>query len=278
MMRPNGNEIKIQSRVKMPWLTGVADTIVTEKIIKDDKELDNIAVVEIKASMDFEWKDDALIQALLYSLMSAKSFSTITLLNPFRNEKAQYYFNSKQINTLRNLVVQDILIWNINCMMAKMYPMNKELEELNTNDILFLNILEKDGKIYGCSLINMLSPIKCEILYYTYSSNVDESLNMKITKFNKESVTVEEKMIEELNKILNYRIHSDKIVLTNKIISKIKGKCVLFSKQFNIDLDDIKNSLDYVRNEEKGYSLDLEDVLCQNLLYITFLFLSYRFV
>ena len=278
MMKPKGSEVKIQSRVKMPWLTGVADTIATEKVNRNDKELDNITVVEIKASIDFEWKDDALIQALLYSLMSAKSFSTITLLNPFRNEKAQYHFNSKQINTLRNLVVQDILIWNMNCMMAKMYPMNKELEDLNTNDILFLNILEKEGKIYGCSLINLLSPIKCEILYYSYCSNIDESLNMKITKFNKESVITEEKMIEELNKILSFKIHSDKIILTNKISSKIKGKCVLFSNQFKFDYEDIKNSLDYTRNEEKLYSLDLEDVLSQNLLHITFLFLSYRFV
>jgi hypothetical protein len=85
-------------------------------------------------------------------------------------------------------------------------------------------------------------------------------------------------MIEELNKILSFKIHSDKIILTNKISSKIKGKCVLFSNQFKFDYEDIKNSLDYVRNEEKGYSLDLEDVLSQNLLYITFLFLSYRFV
>jgi len=159
-----------------------------------------------------------------------------------------------------------------------MYPMNKELEDLNTNDILFLNILEKEGKIYGCSLINLLSPIKCEILYYSYCSNIDESLNMKITKFNKESVITEEKMIEELNKILSFKIHSDKIILTNKISSKIKGKCVLFSNQFKFDYEDIKNSLDYTRNEEKLYSLDLEDVLSQNLLHITFLFLSYRFV
>ena len=101
---------------------------------------------------------------------------------------------------------------------------------------------------------------------------------MKITKFNKESVTTEEKMIEELNKILSYKIHSDKIILTNKMCSKIKGKCVLFSEQFGVDYEDIKNSLDYLRNEEKGYSLDLEDVLSQNLLHITFLFLSYRFV
>ena len=66
-----------------------------------------------------DWKDNALTQAFLYALMTGKTWSRITLINPFRNEKVNYYFKSKLIMSLRNLVYQDIINWNYNCCWLK---------------------------------------------------------------------------------------------------------------------------------------------------------------
>ena len=66
--------------------------------------------MELKASIANDWKDDALSQVALYALMTGKIWSRLTLLNPFRNEKSQYYFNSKNIISLRKLVTNDIIV------------------------------------------------------------------------------------------------------------------------------------------------------------------------
>ena len=117
--QPKG-KMDVQTNLRMPWLTGIADVVERSKTTgRDGKEFDDVTVWEIKASVDYKWKDDALTQALMYALMTGKAWARIILINPFRNERALYYFDSKKIMTLRNLVYTDILTWNMNCYLSK---------------------------------------------------------------------------------------------------------------------------------------------------------------
>jgi len=138
--KPNSNKLSIQANLQMPWLTGVADAIFTKK-----GDFDEVNLWEIKASISPEWKDDALTQAIMYSLMTGKAWSRITLINPFRNEKVSFHFNSRTIMTLRDKVYTDCLSWNLNCYLAKTYN-SRNIKTLDVNHVYFahLNYLEKE--------------------------------------------------------------------------------------------------------------------------------------
>lgn len=134
--KPVHKKLSIQSNMQMALLTGIADAVFEEE--------QNINLWEIKASIDIEWKDNALTQAFLYVLCTGKMYSSITLINPFRNEKVSYRFNASHIMTLRNKVYKDILCWNFNCYLAKNYNIKNKLT-LKTDDSYFalLNYNEK---------------------------------------------------------------------------------------------------------------------------------------
>jgi hypothetical protein len=282
-MKPNEGEISIQHRLKMPWLTGVADTLVSKGIRKGEmeKEFKELTLYEIKASIDYEWKDDALLQVLMYALMTGKRYNRVVLLNPFRNEKFSYYFNSESILTLRNLLTTDILIYNFNCMMAKMYPQvkdNKELQEIGVNDLIFLNVMKDGDTITQVSLVQMLSPIKCDLIYNSYSKLEKEIAENKIEKFRKESKVTEEEMLKEVNYILSSSQNKDKIILSNLEDKKIKSKLSLFENEFKADEDEVLDWLDYSKNEEKGFSLNWNDGLHLLFCRLTYLFFHRKFV
>jgi hypothetical protein len=88
-IKPSGFNLNIQNNLRMPWLTGIADVVFNKK---NENGKSEVHVWELKASVDVNWKDDALTQALLYTLMTGKSWGRITLLNPFRNEKCSFHF------------------------------------------------------------------------------------------------------------------------------------------------------------------------------------------
>ncbi|NBP57565.1 hypothetical protein EBU71_13715, partial [bacterium] len=93
--KPREEKLKIQQNLSMPWLTGIADAT----SVDDDEK--TISLYEIKASTNIDWKDDALVQVFCYALMSGKTWSRLHLINPFRNERVSYYFDSKSILSLR---------------------------------------------------------------------------------------------------------------------------------------------------------------------------------
>ena len=174
--RPTGcNKINIQSNLRMPHLTGIADIIFTN-------EQQHINIWEIKASIDRKWKDDALTQAILYSLMTGKSWSRITLLNVFTNEKIFYHFNSKEIISLRNLVIQDILVYNCNCYLSKHFNVHNK-KCFKYLDCFFIDITYHHHEITQISIIEFLSPTKCILIlnqYFSYSQQNTSSRKEKL--------------------------------------------------------------------------------------------------
>ena len=200
----------------MALLTGIADSITLD----DDGK--TTSLVEIKASQMQEWKDDALLQVSCYALMTGKTWTRLHLFNPFRNEKISYYFDMKNILMLRKEISNDILVWNTNSMMAKLYPQTKGKSKMKINDTMFLNLIEdKEGNVTQASIINMLSPIKCEIVYNKYvTSGMKKKRDMnKEERFACESDITEEQLVKEVNKILKKNANKKKMfgVLINTI-------------------------------------------------------------
>jgi hypothetical protein len=281
-LKPNNGFVKIQSNLRMPWLTGVADAIISEdkevssKYREDSVEISEATILEIKASIDINWKDDALIQAILYSLMTGKLWSRIILLNPFRNEKVCYYYNSKNILTLRELVVSDILTYNFNSMMAKMYKsFSDDRPKINSDDFLYLHLVEKDGILSQAILVNFLSPIKCEILYNGYSYLEPEVYTENFEKIRCESDLWEKNLISEVQKILSENIYASKKIYTNFDTDKFGENQMIVMKD-NFDM--IKEEMNYKPDNKLMYSLNLNNGLHQTVLSLSYLFRKNKFV
>ena len=102
--------------------------------------------------------------------------------------------------------------------MAKLYPTTKDKTKLDVSDTLFLNIVKDDsGSVKQFSIVNMLSPIKCELVYNKYvSSGLKKSKEMKSIETEIETKTSEFEhfqtvtmnRIEELQKQINKTIYS----------------------------------------------------------------------
>jgi hypothetical protein len=274
-LKPNEPKLKIQCNLKMPWLTGVADATT----IDDDEK--TTSVYEIKASQKRDWQDDAQIQVLCYALMTGKTWSRLHLLNPFQNSKMSYYFDSKSILFLRMQVLQDILIYNVNSMMAKMYPVTKINKRMDVSKTLFLDILrDEENNITQVSLIGMLSAIKCEYLFNKYASSGEKKTKEmgKQKRFACESDVSSEDLLKEIKSILSSEAYKDKIIwsfddhpdifTTNSIKAHYDLGC----------FQDMITFLEYKKNEDKEYALDPNDSFHRNIISLSFMFLKNNFV
>ena len=89
---------------------------------------------EIKASNESSWEKDALMKAISYVLMTAKTTCTIVLLNPFMNVMYYYNWNAKNVNTVRHYLMYDVALWNLNC------HLTKTIHDVNNRRIKTINI------------------------------------------------------------------------------------------------------------------------------------------
>lgn len=275
-MKPFSKKLKIQAPVQMQWVTGIADAV------SEDEDGKTTSLYEIKASQDRNWKDNALLQIMCYALMTGKTWSRLHLLNPFQNEKVSYYFDTKNILHLRKEVIQDVLVYNTNSMMAKLYPTTKDKTKLVVSETLFLNIVKDEkGNLKQVSILNMLSPIKCELVYNKYvSSGLKKSKEMKNNeKYECESTLTENELIEELHKILNSEMNKNKTVWGFENYDKLKIKSKSIKEIYKIEkIEDIATSLNYKKNEDLKYSINLSDSFSQNIFCMSYMFFQNHFV
>ena len=256
-IRPEAKKLFIQANMRMPWVTGVADAIFTN-------EKDELNLWELKASVSPEWKDDALTQVFLYSLMSGKAWSRLTLLNPFRNEKCIYYFNSKKIMTLRNKVYKDVLTWNFNCYLAKNY--NKRCKKVFPIDNkVFLCKREDDKGLVQVTLIEFLSPTKMLVknhIHFKREYGEGKKLN-RLEKISKESEI--ETSDSYLEKYKTYEVlDCDKELKEFIEIPETSEK--------------LQEKLEYVKNSELKYCLDFNDTLVRVFSLMILLSKDYRLI
>jgi hypothetical protein len=154
-------KLKVQANLKMPLMTGICDVMA-------DADKDGLVVWELKASIDREWRDNALFQALLYALMTGKTWCRVMVMNPFRNEKHAFHFNMKEIMRLRQMVIDDIQTWNLNCYLAK--NARAKGVSLKFTDCYLLIV---QGTSYEAmtqaALFYFASPTKVEVVFDLYA-------------------------------------------------------------------------------------------------------------
>lgn len=208
-IRPDqGNQMKIQSNMKMPHMTGICDVMILKKI---EEKKEEVTIWEIKASSDKNWKEQAMFQAILYAVMTGKNWCRLILLNPFQNEKCSYYFRMKDIMELRELVINDLLCWNINCYLAKNNRgTGKNLKVTDQYMLCMKESIRPDGItpfFHQFTLLNFLSPTKIDIIFNIYPKNTLEKSRNKMNKIEKlcHDSNIEEQ--DALKKVYEY-LHS----------------------------------------------------------------------
>ena len=275
-----GGKMTVQKPFKMPYLTGIADVS-----IEREREVE---LYEIKASKDPKYMDNALTQVLLYSLMSAKSWSRVHVLNPFMNQCTSYYFDSKKIMCLRQKVHNDILVYNLNSMMAKLYPKsrNANLPKLNVKNTMFLDVRKnEDGKVIQVSLLNVLSPIKVEFIFNEFVSSNEEKKTKEMNRedrFQVEAIMTQKEIYKKVEEILLNPMNKDKEVwcFEKDMVDNLPSVKYRFLKdEYHIpDEDSIVNFLGYKKDEDKTYSLPMDCSLTKNIFNVSFLFFNHTFV
>lgn len=253
-LRPASDKMSIQGNLRMPWVTGIADTI----FVKDYGKGDELNLWEIKASISPDWKDDALTQVFLYALMTGKSWSRLSLINPFRNERCYFHFNSRKVMSLRNQIYKDVLTWNFNCYLAKNY--NKRCPTVfPTENKLFLQAVEDDLGVRQLTLVEFLSPTKMfvkENIYFKREYPEDEKMN-RSKKLCRES-----------------EVEFDKSFFQKYKTFEIMDMTTFFKEVVTEEIN-LKEHLGYVRNPELKYELDFEDSLV--ILFCKLTVVSQRF-
>lgn len=108
----NITTFETQKNIKMMNITGIMDGYMH---VNDRKH-----IFEIKASIKSDWKEDAFIQAFIYALQLGQSWFHIHLMNLFRNEYIeQIIYIDPGVIRARNRLLNDVIIWNMNCFLAK---------------------------------------------------------------------------------------------------------------------------------------------------------------
>lgn len=151
----NLEKLKTQSNVGMTYVTGIADALVTNDVLE---------VIEIKASRSPEWCEHALIQAILYGMMLGKSYFKIHLINVSKKEVASYAVSFKgRLLEMRDLVQQEVAIWNLNCFLSKNVTHNDDSKKgkLKSEGLYFLDGRPKEDRF---TLIELTSPTKTFII------------------------------------------------------------------------------------------------------------------
>jgi hypothetical protein len=176
---PPGKSFKVQHRMQMPCMTGIADAFCETSAAAVEGATEggggggvsrkNVTVVEIKACLQSGWREEALFQAFLYFIMSNRTSGTIILLNPVRNEKVTYRVYIPRYYTVRTRLFQEILLWNTNCFLCK-YDASSSSSHRDTPPFLLIcRTLDPSGKTRGACVLRFQAATKMDVLLSGYS-------------------------------------------------------------------------------------------------------------
>jgi hypothetical protein len=193
--------IKVQSSCKMPYMTGIIDVLFQDK----NESYDSFTFWEIKASTAYDWVDNALAQVMLYVLMNAKSYCSVVLINPFKNIYIKYAISIPNINTMRHIVVNDCIIYNVNSYLAKnLTNTGIHGNTLNMLDSIFVQIQScSDGNLISIQVCKLFSPTKIDILYdkVGITCNWVDDKESEMYKLGKETFDYVETVLNECKNI-----------------------------------------------------------------------------
>jgi hypothetical protein len=116
-------------------------------------------------------------------------------------------------------------------------------------------------------------------LIYNKCVKVEKKKDKKMSKMEKlecESDDTEEKILENIKKILSSPIYKDKKIITSNQEVKKYLEERRKVKIIDVDFEEMVNFLEYGQNE-KNYCLNFEDSLCRNIVVLSYVFNNFKF-
>jgi len=154
----------------------------------------NMDIYEIKASKSSDWKQTALLQAIIYGVLSAKALFNVYLVNVLsKNAKLYKIYFHKDLMFIRNKIIQEILNWNINCFLSK----NIIFSNKNDKTIKYINVQETliiDGRFdelkkkwveFSICEFTSITKTRLTILIDSEEKNIENELKEFIEKYQK---------------------------------------------------------------------------------------------
>lgn len=183
------NSIKTQVNISMPFLNGIIDAA----YIPNKKE-NSMDIYEIKASKTSDWKQTALLQAIIYGILSAKALFNVYLVNVLsKNVKLYKIYFHKDLMFIRNKIIQEILNWNINCYLSKnIIFSNKDdpsIKYINVQETLIIDgrfdELKKKWIEFSICEFTSITKTRLTILIDSEDKNIENELKEFIEKYQK---------------------------------------------------------------------------------------------
>jgi hypothetical protein len=156
---PKDKKFEIQKNVRMPLITGIVDGL----SFNQQKHF-----YEIKASIANDWSDNAFIQAFIYAIMLGQSWFHIHLINLFKNKSIQYVNYIDNVMNVRNLLMYDVLLWNINSYLAKtLIAPTSKIEKY-----MFVHYEMNQDKLKEIVVFSFFSPTRIYISFHDENNSI----------------------------------------------------------------------------------------------------------
>jgi hypothetical protein len=154
------NNIKTQDKAHYRFINGVIDMSCQQS------ENDLLEIIEIKASRQKDWLQQALLQAILYGLCKHKSIFRVHLINVLSKSWKHYYVSFPDMKKTLRSITDEIQLYNLNCFLCK----NRSIANPNRKNFKFEHVLFLDGRYdqemgwTSMCLFEFVSPTKVVLL------------------------------------------------------------------------------------------------------------------
>ena len=160
----NRCNLKYQHNVRLPYINGIIDALYLNDDIVD--------IVEIKVSKQREWRDNALIQSILYGLSLHKNRFRIHLINILSKKCEHFYVNFSKTITSNGELLREL---------EQNIKDENDIYESLLNDI----IMEMIGNVRTSSYTKELRKISNDIQMYNMNCFLAKTLTNNVEKEDK---------------------------------------------------------------------------------------------
>lgn len=144
-IRPTSlKDIDTQHSVRLPFMNGIIDIFYCP-------EKDMMEIYEIKASKSRDWKENALLQSILYGICKKRKLFRVHLLNVFSKKWIHYCIHFKdELEKVLGKIQDDLQLYNLNCYLSKNSTIRSPIKKnFNIENVFFLDgIPEKELYLY----------------------------------------------------------------------------------------------------------------------------------
>lgn len=161
--------IKTQDKSHYRFMNGIID------VSCQQSENDLLEIIEIKASRQKDWLQQALLQAIIYGLCKHKSVFRVHLINVLSKSWKHYYVSFPEMKTILRSITDEIQLYNLNCFLCKNRCITEDRKNFQFEHVLFLDgRYDQETGWKELSLMEFVSPTKVVVLRSLFSKETIE--------------------------------------------------------------------------------------------------------